>query len=87
MNAKLIDDDLGEVQIRRVRDPRSRIKHESVFKFESKEVREAVKAHAPNLGNLTEMEAGMRFHVPNHLQNYGLSGANVAVIRPQKEAG
>ena len=59
--------DLGPVTVRPHRDPRSKIKNEIYAEFESKEVRDAVKAAAPNLAKYRE-EAGMRLHIPNHLQ-------------------
>ena len=37
------------------------------MEFDCKEVRDAVKAQGPNLANFRE-EAGMRLHLPNHLQ-------------------
>ena len=37
------------------------------MQFETKEIRDAVKANAANLANFREM-AGMRLHLPNFLQ-------------------
>ena len=43
------------------------MKNEVIVEFECKEIRDAVKAQGPNLANFRE-EAGMRLHLPNHLQ-------------------
>ena len=58
---------MGEVQICQHKDPRSKVKDECNGEFESKEVRDAVKAQALNLAKRRE-DAGMRQHLPNHLQ-------------------
>ena len=67
MDESFIKDELGEVEIRRVRDQRNRKKDEYLVTFESKQIRDTVKAAAPNLANFRD-EAGMRLHVPDHLQ-------------------
>ena len=40
---------------------------EVIVEFDCKEVRDTVKAQGPNLANYRD-EAGMRLHLPNHLQ-------------------
>ena len=58
-------EELGPVEIRRNLDPRSKVKDEVIVRFDCKE--DAVKAQGPNLANFRD-EAGMRLHLPNHLQ-------------------
>ena len=53
--------------MRRTREPRNKNKHEFIVTFETKQIRDAVKAVAPNLANFRET-AGMRLHIPDHLQ-------------------
>ena len=67
MDRSFVDNDLGPVTIKKNRDPRSKIKNEVIVEFECKEIRDAVKAQGPNLANFWD-EAGMRLHLPNHLQ-------------------
>ena len=66
LDESFIRDELGEVDIRRHRDPRTKTKEEVIVRFESKEIRDTVRAQAPNLANF--QESGMRLHIPNHLQ-------------------
>ena len=49
------------------REPKNKNKEEYIVTFESKQVRDAIKANASNLANHRET-AGMRQHVPDHLQ-------------------
>ena len=67
MDRRFVQEEMGEVKIRKHRDPRSKVKDEVIVEFECKEVRDAIKAQGPNLANFRE-EAGMRLHLPNHLQ-------------------
>ena len=60
--------ELGETTIRPHRDPRSKFKDEAYVTFETKEVRDAVKARASYLANFRDDQAGMRLHLPNYLQ-------------------
>ena len=78
--------------LRRIRDPRSKIKDEVVCEFETKEVRDMIKSHRPNLANYRD-DAGMRLHLPNHLQkdfkalmslSYGLKKRNPDLKRNVK---
>ena len=62
-----IDEDLGQVILTRPREPKNKNKDEYIVIFESKQIRDAVKAAAPNLANFRDA-AGMRLHVPDHLQ-------------------
>ena len=61
-------DELGEVVIKRILDKKNKYKDEAIVTFESKQDRDAVKALAPNLANHRDNEAGMRLHIPDHLQ-------------------
>ena len=60
-------DELGDVVTRQLRDPRSKLVDEVFVTFETREIRDAIKVRAPNLANYREA-AGMRLHIPNHLQ-------------------
>ena len=62
-----IRDDLGETTISKTREPRNKNKDEYIVTFETKQIRDAIKAAAANLANFRET-AGMRLHVPDHLQ-------------------
>ena len=67
MDKGIVENEMGIVHIRKNRDPRSKVKDEVIVEFETKEVRDAVKAQGPNLANFRK-EAGIRLHLPNHLQ-------------------
>ena len=67
MDESFIREELGETTITRTKKPRNKKKDEYIVKFESKHIRDAVKAAATNLVNFRET-AGMRLHVPDHLQ-------------------
>ena len=57
---------LGNVVLRRHRDPRSKAKDEVVATFENREVADAVRALASNLAGQGAL-AGIRLHIPGHL--------------------
>ena len=59
--------DAGEVRIRRVIEKKPKYKDEVVVTFEDKAVRDTIKSQAYKLADHRE-EAGMRLHVPDHLQ-------------------
>ena len=67
LERSFIDEDLGLVELARPREPKNKNKDEIIVTFETKQVRDAVKAAAPNLANFRET-AGMRLHIPDHLQ-------------------
>ena len=67
LDQTFIDEELGEVTIRKVRDPRRRNRDEHIVTFETKQIRDAVKAAASNLANFDDA-VGMRLHLPDHLQ-------------------
>ena len=67
LDQEFIEEELGEVVLVKPREPKNRNKDEYVVTFESKQVRDAVKAAAANLANHRD-KAGMRLHVPDHLQ-------------------
>ena len=69
LDENFIREELGEVLLRRPLDARgkNKIDNEYIVTFESKHVRDTVKAAASNLANFREM-AGMKLHVPGHLQ-------------------
>ena len=67
MDETFIKEDLGSVTLTRTKEPRNKNKDEVIVTFESKQICDAVKAAAPNLANHRET-AGMRLHIPDHLQ-------------------
>ena len=67
MDEQFIEEELGEVHIKKHKDLRAKTKDEVFVQFDTKEVRDTVKAQASNLANFRD-EAGMRLHLPNHLQ-------------------
>ena len=64
---RLFVDEMGEVAIKRVLDPRSKAKEEVIVTFDTKEARDTVKRNAHHLANHQD-DAGMRIHVSNYLQ-------------------
>lgn len=61
-------EDLGQVVIKKQRGrPGASNKEEVIVMFENKDVRDSVKAMGPNLANYGD-SAGMRLHLPDHLQ-------------------
>ena len=73
----------GRVFIKLNKDPRAKVKNEAVVTFETKEVRDAVRARAARLANFRE-EAGMRLEVPDHLQKDFRSLMNLAYDLKEK---
>ena len=67
MDDNFLEGDLGKMEIKPMRDPRAKIKDEVIVTFETKEIRDAIKANAANLANFRD-EAGMHLHLPNNLQ-------------------
>ena len=86
MDQAFVDNELGDVEIKPYRDPRSKTKDEIIARFETKEVRDAIKASAPSLANFRE-EAGMRLHLPNHLQKDFKSLMSLSYGLKQKHNG
>ena len=67
MDDSFIEEELGQVVLTKPREPKNKNKEEYVVTFENKQVRDMIKAKAANLANHRET-AGMRLHVPDHLQ-------------------
>ena len=67
LDRSFIEEELGQVILTRVREPKNKNKDEFVATFESKQIRDEVKAAASNLANHRDT-AGMKLHVPDHLQ-------------------
>ena len=69
MSESFVEEELGEVTLIKPRDQRSKnkIQDEYTVVFESKQVRDTIKSSASNLANVGE-GAGMRLHLPDHLQ-------------------
>ena len=59
--------DPAEVHIKRVIERKPRYKDEAIVTFEDKALRDAIKAQAHRLADHRD-EAGMRLHIPDHLQ-------------------
>ena len=57
-DTNFIQEELGEVVIKRPREPRNKFKEEFIITFETKQIRDTIKAAASNLANFRE-EAGM----------------------------
>ena len=83
MDADFIEEELGLVAVRKVRDPRSKLKHEVVVEFETKQVRDSVKAKAVNLAGSND-ECGVRLELPVHLQKDFRLLMNLAYDMKQK---
>ena len=62
-----VDEELGQVTLIKPKEPRNKNKDEYIAVFESKQIRDAVKASAANLANFRD-SAGMRLDIPDHLQ-------------------
>ena len=67
MDASFVKEDMGQVSVRRVMERRPKNAQEVCVTFETKQVRDLVKAQGPNLATYRD-EAGMRLQVPDHLQ-------------------
>ena len=67
LDKDFIENDVGDVEIRKHIERRPKHKDEVRVTFQSKQVRDVVQAKASNLANYGE-EAGMRIHLPDHLQ-------------------
>ena len=86
VDANVIDNDLGEVLIRKHKDLKAKTKNEVIVEFDSKETRDMIKSHASNLANYRD-EAGMRLHLPNHLQKDFKALMGLSYDLKQKNAG
>lgn len=60
-------EDIGELIIKLNKDPRAKTEKKAVVTFESKQIRDSVRAQAYKLAN-HHGQAGMRLHLPDHLQ-------------------
>lgn len=85
MNKAFVEEEMGEITVTRVRDPKSKIKDEVVVVFETKQLRDAVRAKAANLPNFGQ-EAGMRLELPDHLQKSFKMLMNLAFDLKQKNS-
>ena len=80
-------EEMDSVMVRWHRDPRSKADHEVIVTFETKEVRDAVKAASKNLAGST-IKAGIRLHIPGYLstnfkllENLGYQTKSVAGVQ------
>ena len=67
LDKEFIEQDMGQVVIKRNLEKRPRNKDEICVYFETKQIRDHVKSKGPNLANYRD-EAGMRLQIPDHLQ-------------------
>ena len=67
MDQDFVDEDMGEVKIKRNIERRPKNKDEVCVIFENKTIRDTIKAQGPNLANFRD-EAGMRLQIPDTLQ-------------------
>ena len=67
LDKTFIEQDMGQVVIKRNLEKRPRNKDEICVYFETKQIRDHVKSKGPNLANYRD-EAGMRLQIPDHLQ-------------------
>ena len=85
MDCVFVEEEMGEIEVRRVRDLKDRggARDEAVVVFETKGVRDTIKGKAANLANFG-LEAGMRLDIPNHLQKDFKLLTNLAYDMKQK---
>ena len=86
LDRDFVRQEVGEVAMKRTREPRNKNKNEFVITFETKQVRDAIKAAAPNLANFRE-SAGMRLHIPDHLQKEFHALMNLSYDLKKKHPG
>ena len=86
LDSAFIKEDLGQVILTKPREPRNKNKEEYIVTFETKQVRDAVKANASNLANHQET-AGMRLHIPDYLQKDFQSLMNLSYDLKQRHHG
>lgn len=67
MDDVFIKEEISPVRIRRNLERKPKNKHEICVTFESKQVRDLIKAQGSNLASYRD-EAGMRLQIPDHLQ-------------------
>ena len=67
MSESFVEEDLGEVVIKRNIERRPKYKDEVCVEFENKQIRDTIKAQGPNLASYRD-EAGMRLQIPDTLQ-------------------
>ena len=67
MDRDFVKEETSNIEVSKVRDHRSKLKDEVIVHFESKQIRDAVRAKAANLANFGQ-EVGMRLELPDHLQ-------------------
>ena len=68
--------DIGQVTIKRNYERRPKNRDEAIVTFDSAEIRDFVKSLAPALAG--KQDAGMRLHIPDHLQKLFRSYMNLA---------
>ena len=86
MDETTLEEEIEGVTFKKVREPRNKNKNEYVVTFDNKQVRDSVKAMAPNLASHRE-EAGMRLHVPDHLQRDFHALMNLSYDLKRKHSG
>ena len=83
MDGDFVEEELGSVTVNKVRDPRSKIKNEAIVTFETKQIRDAVKAKAAMASY--GQGVGMRLELHDHLQKSFRALMNLAFDLKQKK--
>ena len=83
MDDTFLDEDMGQVVVKRNIEKKPKNKDEVCVIFESKEIRDVVKSQGPNLANYRD-EAGMRLQIPDNLQKDFKALMSVAYDLKQK---
>ena len=86
LDRSFVQEEMGQVVMTRTREPKNKNKDEYIVTFENKHIRDAVKANAANLANHRET-AGMRLHVPDHLQKDFQALMNLSFDLKKKHPG
>ena len=86
LSESFVKEDMGSVTIRKHVERKPRYQDEVFATFETKQIRDLIKLHAPNLAKFGQ-EAGMRLHVPDTLQKdfKALMGLSYELKRTHKD--
>ena len=78
--------DIGNTRIKMVRERNTKVKNEAIVTFETKEIRDAVRARASQLAEYRDT-AGMRLELPDYLQKDFRALMNLAYDLKSKNTG
>ena len=76
----------GQVELKKPREIRGKKPNEYIVTFENREDRDAVRAAAPSLASFRD-DAGMKLHIPDHLQRSFRALMNLAFDLKKKHPG